>query len=152
MQWDSAAASGTANTFNVEVTRVRSTAREQQAAGLPPHRYAMILEISNRFAINNNADGDLTKGWEPIPGAVNPPLNGGPSIRWNPLDGLYYTILGGSHVELVRTRDFKTWERSPVRCIQYHNTRQSPARVLYGAYRRMMLVFTERAFHPAQSR
>ena len=104
------------------------------------------------FAINNNADGDLTKGWEPIPGAVNPPLNGGPSIRWNPLDGLYYTILGGSHVELVRTRDFKTWERSPVRCIQYHNTRQSPARVLYGAYRRMMLVFTERAFHPAQSR
>jgi hypothetical protein len=113
LHWDSTAASGTANTFNVEVTRVRSTAQEQQAAGLPPHRYAMILEISDRFAINNNADGDLAKGWDPIPGAVNPhgegcECNGGPSIRWNPLDSMYYAILGGHHVELVRTRDFKT--------------------------------------------
>ena len=113
--WDTAVAAGTFPTYNVEVTRVRSSATEQEATGLPPHRYAMILELSPRFALNNNADGDLTQGWFPIPGAIDPPDNGGPSIRWNPLDSMYYAILGGTHVELIRTRDFKVWERSPNR-------------------------------------
>ena len=55
LRWDSAPAGGCPATENVEVTRVRSTAAEQQAAGLPPHRYAMILEVEpQRFAINNN--------------------------------------------------------------------------------------------------
>jgi hypothetical protein len=113
LHWDTAAVAGTFPTFNVEVTRVRSSAVQQRAAGLPAHKYAMILEISpHRFAINNAADGDLTAGWSAIPGAAEPPLNGGPSMRWNPLDGLYYAILGGTHVELVRTANFQTWERS----------------------------------------
>jgi hypothetical protein len=88
LNWDSALVSDTSKTWNVEVTRVRSTEAEQRAAGLPPHKYAMILEIEHRFAINNNANGDLTTGWTAVPGAKNPPLNGGPSIRWNPLDSM----------------------------------------------------------------
>ena len=88
LTWDSALATHTPRTFNAEVTRVRSTEAEQRSAGLPPHKYAMILEIEDRFAINNNANGDLTTGWMAVPGAINPPLNGGPSIRWNPLDSM----------------------------------------------------------------
>ena len=88
LEWDSALARATPRTYNVEVTRVRSTAAQQRAVGLPPHKYAMILEIEERFAINNNADGDLSTGWTAVPGATNPPLNGGPSIRWNPLDSM----------------------------------------------------------------
>ena len=50
----------------------------------------MILEIKpHLFALNNNPDGDLTNGWFAVPGATAPPLNGGPSIRWNPLDSMY---------------------------------------------------------------
>ena len=77
----------------------------------------MILEISPLFLINNSPDGDLTKGWEPIPGVNNSfgAPSGGPSIRWNPLDSMYYIIEGGTHVELIRTKDFKSWERSPNR-------------------------------------
>jgi hypothetical protein len=77
----------------------------------------MILEISTLFLINNSPDGDLTKGWEPIPGVNNHfgAPSGGPSLRWNPLDSMYYIIEGGTTVELIRTRDFKTWERSPNR-------------------------------------
>ena len=88
LEWDSALVSTTPRTYNVEVTRVRSTQAQQRAVGLPPHKYAMILEIEERFAINNNEDGDLTTGWMAVPGAKNPPLNGGPSIRWNPLDSM----------------------------------------------------------------
>ncbi len=73
----------------------------------------MILEISpHRFVISNAKNGDLTRGWMPIPGARDPPVNGGPSLRWNPIDSMYYCILGGHHVELLRTRDFVSYERS----------------------------------------
>ena len=69
-------ANGTVATFNVQVSRVRRS--PVSSADLPPHRYVMILEEDQRFMMNNAADGDLTRGWEPIPGAVNPPENGGP--------------------------------------------------------------------------
>ena len=64
-----------------------------------------LTSLLSRLAAFAQADGDLTKGWAPIPGVVNPSLNGGPSLRWNPLDSMYYAILGGHHVELFRTRE-----------------------------------------------
>lgn len=73
----------------------------------------MILEITDRFMVNNAKDGDLTKGWEVIKGAINPRENGGPSIRYSELDGFYYAILGGHTVDLYRTTDFKTWASAP---------------------------------------
>lgn len=105
-------AAGTAKTYNVEVARVTSTVQQQAAAGLPPHKYVMILEISpTLFLVNNAADGDLSSGWVPIPGVNNDfgVSSGGPSIRFSALDLYYYAIEGGSHVQLVRTKDFKTW-------------------------------------------
>eukprot|EP00912_Choanoflagellata_sp_UC4_P001896 UC4_evm1s1216 len=112
LYWDTKACEGTFPTYNVEVTSVHNGAVAQKKAGLPPHKYVMILEISPRFLISNSPNGDLTSGWFEIPDAVDPPLNGGPSISWNPQDGLYYAILGGHHVELIRTSDFRSWERS----------------------------------------
>eukprot|EP00035_Acanthoeca_spectabilis_P013138 m.238986 g.238986 ORF g.238986 m.238986 type:complete len:467 (-) comp15813_c1_seq4:208-1608(-) len=109
-------AGGTAPTYNVEVARVTSSPQQQAAVGLPPHNYVMILEIKpTLFLLNNAVDGDLSSGWFPIPGVNNDfgCPSGGPSIRFSPLDQYYYAIEGGTHVELVRTRDFQTWERSP---------------------------------------
>jgi len=106
-------------TQNVQVSKVESGAAAQAAAGLPAHTHVMILEHKpNLFALNNApGDGDLTRGWFAVPGVNNDfgAPAGGPSIRWNPLDGMYYIIEGGRTVELVRTADFKTWERSPNR-------------------------------------
>ena len=111
--WTTGLAGGTVKTFNVEVSRVTSTAAQQAAVGLAPHKYVMILEIGTLFQLNNAADGDLSKGWFPVKGATSPGLNGGPSIRYSPLDLFYYAIEGGHHVELIRTKDFVHWERSP---------------------------------------
>lgn len=105
-------AAGTAPTYNVEVARVTSSPQQQAAVGLPPHNYVMILEIKpTLFLLNNAVDGDLSSGWFPIPGVNNDfgCPSGGPSIRFSPLDQYYYAIEGGTHVELVRTRDFQTW-------------------------------------------
>lgn len=65
----------------------RHAARSMRS-GLPPHRYAMFLECFT-WAINNNADGNLTYGWVLLNG-TKAPLGapcGGPSMRYSPLDG-----------------------------------------------------------------
>ena len=49
LDWDTAAVAGTYPTYNVEVTRVRSTTGQQQAVGLPPHR----CRISTLLSIRN---------------------------------------------------------------------------------------------------
>ena len=112
--WSASTVDGTRKTFNVEVARVRADAAEQASRGLPPHGYVMILETGHdRFRVSNATNGDLTKGWVPIPDAQPPEFDGGASIRWNALDGYYYSIEGGTHVYLQRTKDFTSWESSP---------------------------------------
>lgn len=109
-------------THNVQVTRVgslpgaetRSSSRHQHppvSSKLPPHRYMMMLEPFV-FAINNNDDGNLTTGWTLINSSRVPAPSGGPSIRYNPIDGYYYILTGGHTVHLLRTRDFQTWTES----------------------------------------
>ena len=113
--WETSEANGTIPTYNVEVSRVTSTTKEQVAVGLPPHKYVMIVELGpDLFFTNNSPDGDLTKGWAVIRGANSNfgAPSGGPSIRWNPIDHMYYIFEGGGTVELIRTLDFATWERS----------------------------------------
>jgi hypothetical protein len=100
LHWESSAVGGTFETFNVQVSRVTTPPESQLALGLPLHRYVMIMEIGdNLFAVNNAADGDLTKGWEPVPGVNNHFGNasGGPSIRFNPLDSMYAFALASCH-------------------------------------------------------
>lgn len=111
-------------THNIQVTAVTAppspssaqaranAARRQQA--LPPHRYAMVLECFN-FAINNNADGDLTKGWLLLNGTRAPDAPcGGPALHFNPLDQNFYFLTGGKTVSLVRSADFVSWNTSTV--------------------------------------
>lgn len=127
--WDTALAFNYGiHTYNIEVTRVGplggATAEERaawdqrqrsaaQTSGLPPHRYAMFLECF-AWAINNNADGNLTYGWELLPNTTAPhgaPC-GGPSMAYNPADLHYYILTGGRQVYLYRTLDFRVWEES----------------------------------------
>eukprot|EP01079_Euglenida_sp_SAG-EU17-18_P004304 gene4304-782_t len=95
------------NTFNVEVSAVPNPPE-----GLPPHKYIMILEPFS-FAVNNDPTGDLTKGWSLLDSTPPKDPSGGPSIRFNPADQYYYIITGGHTVDLVRTKDFRSWQNSP---------------------------------------
>ena len=73
----------------------------------------MFLECFT-WAINNNADGNLTYGWSILQGTV-PPAGapcGGPSMAYSPLDDYYYILTGGNVVRLYRTQDFSTWAES----------------------------------------
>lgn len=68
----------------------RAVAPELQRLGkLPPHRYVMMLEPF-QFAVNNAADGNLSHGWFPVTSTAPDVPSGGPSIRYNPTDQLYY--------------------------------------------------------------
>lgn len=84
--------------------------------GLPPHRYVMITEGAT-FAINNNADGNLTTGWTTlgrsygVPGC--PEGCQCPSIRFLPSDGHYYILTGGHNIWLLRSPDLQHWEQPP---------------------------------------
>jgi hypothetical protein len=62
--WTTAVAGGTEgySVPNVDVGRVLLTDSEFQQRGLPPHKAIMIGEAAD-FHINNEKDGDLTKGW-----------------------------------------------------------------------------------------
>ena len=80
----------------------------------------MMLEQFT-WAINNNADGDLTHGWRYI-NSTSPEQSchrnetcirpGGPSIRYSPADGFYYILTGGHTVSLLRTKDFHSFTES----------------------------------------
>lgn len=90
-----------------------AAARSAAAAPLPPHRYAMFLECF-AWAVNNNADGNLTTGWALLPGTRAPPGApcGGPSFVYSPTDLFYYILTGGNVVRLYRTSDFVSWAES----------------------------------------
>ena len=59
-----------------------------------------------RWAVNNNADGDLTHGWITLNSSR---ASGGsdacPSVAYLPSDGFYYTTSGGGRIRLQRSRD-----------------------------------------------
>ena len=117
-------------THNVQVTKVgpmggaspavradwaarHAAARAVAAAALPPHRYAMFLECF-AWAINDNADGNLTTGWTLLAGTRAPagaPC-GGPAMVYTPTDLYYYILTGGNVVRLYRTTDFAAWTES----------------------------------------
>ena len=71
----------------------------------------MATESGSSWAVNNNADGDLSKGWITLPAAK---AHGGalacPSVRYLPSDGYYYTVSGGSIIPLMRSKDLLVWE------------------------------------------
>lgn len=83
--------------------------------GLPPHRFVMITEGAT-FALNNNADGDLSAGWLTLDHSTFrvPDCPEGcqcPSIKFLPSDRMYYIITGGHNIWLLRSRDLQTWEQ-----------------------------------------
>jgi hypothetical protein len=116
-------------THNVQVTRVapmggasaaeRAAWRERRAGAIAArggggsYRYVMFLECFN-FAINNDPDGNLTKGWTLLADTVAPPGApcGGPSLIYSPSDDFFYILTGGHEVWLVRTQNFSSWEVS----------------------------------------
>ena len=116
------------HTYNVQVVKVAplpglpageasaqaaAIARAQAASGLPPHKYAMILE---QFAWAINAGDDPTTGWELLSGTRAPAgaPGGGTMMLYNPVDQHYHMLTGGNTVHLYRTQDFMNWtEGSP---------------------------------------
>ena len=74
-------------------------------------RYVMATESGDTWAVNNNADGDLSHGWVTLPSSK---AHGGseacPSVRYLPSDGYYYTVSGGNTIPLMRSKDLLTWE------------------------------------------
>jgi hypothetical protein len=113
LTWDYARTDVAWNGPNTDVARVYAPGRPPP--NLPPHRYIMITEGAT-FAVNNNADGDLTRGWVTLPAANAsvPQCPEGcqcPSIRYLPSDGFYYVITGGHSVWLLRSKDLQTWEQ-----------------------------------------
>ena len=102
---------------NTDVARVY--ARAPQPPNLPQHRYVMITEGAT-FAVNNNANGDLTTGWVTLPSANAsvPQCPEGcqcPSVRYVPSDGFYYVVTGGHNIWLLRSQDLRTWEQPAMR-------------------------------------
>jgi hypothetical protein len=115
-------------THNVQVTRVAAlggappaereawaaaAAASPAAAVAPPGAYVMFLECF-AWAINLNADGDLSHGWTLLANTSAPPGApcGGPSFTYSPLDGYFYHLTGGNVVWLVRSQDFRSWQVS----------------------------------------
>ena len=51
---------------NTDIGRVYDSPTHPTPANLPPHRYVMATEAGETWAVNNNADGDLTSGWKTL--------------------------------------------------------------------------------------
>ena len=90
----------TLGTPNTDIARVYgsslpgpSPGRSARPFNLPSHRYIMATEHGSPWIVNDNADGDLAKGWKSLPPSQ---AKGGvlacPSVRYLPSDGYYYTI------------------------------------------------------------
>jgi len=79
-------------------------------SNLPPHKYVMATEAGHTWAVNNAADGNLSRGWITLPASK---AKGGvlacPSVIYVPEDGYYYTISGGNHIPLQRSKDLLQW-------------------------------------------
>lgn len=95
---------------NVDVASVLGGA----PPGLPPHRFVMMTDRAS-FFVNNDAGGDLTRGWVAArsDGALPPAFPGGaqcPTIRYLPSDKRYYVLEGGHAIWLLRSPDLANWE------------------------------------------
>lgn len=98
---------------NTDIGRVYSSPGHPLPKNLPSHRYIMATESGSTWAVNNNANGDLTQGWITL---SSEQAHGGslacPSVRYLPSDGYYYTVSGGSNIILQRSKDLLNWEKS----------------------------------------
>ena len=97
---DQAAGNSTRN-FNVDVARVRMEKAPSGVQVLPRHRYVMVTNTGN-LMVNNQADGNLTRGWYTMP--IGTGWFGCPSIQFLPSDGFYYVIQGGKDVTITRSK------------------------------------------------
>jgi hypothetical protein len=96
-----------------EELRALRASSSSSVAPLPPHSYVMVMECFS-FAVNNDPDGNLTRGWELLSGTAGPQGGscGGPALTYSPLDDFYYFLTGGDVVRLFRTQDFVSWSES----------------------------------------
>ena len=105
--------------INVRISRVHATAAHPTPPNLPPHRYVMNSDSDTmRWAVNNNADGDLTHGWITLNSTGNKYFASGgvdacPSVAYVQSDGFYYTVSGGGRIRLQRSRDLVHWQSPP---------------------------------------
>jgi len=99
---------------NIDLARVYPSDPHPTPSNLPQHRYVMTSEYGV-WMTNNAGDGDLRSGWLTLD---REQAHGGslacPSVRYLPSDGYYYTISGGRHVMLQRSRDLLVWEQQPL--------------------------------------
>lgn len=112
--WSSAVAGGTEGYAvpNVDVGRVIMTDSEFKSRGLPPHKAIMIGEAAE-FHLNNQQDGDLTKGWLKSKYTVQDHDKVGlgcPSVRFG-TDGYYYVVsgMGPTWNGIARSKDLVSW-------------------------------------------
>eukprot|EP00041_Stephanoeca_diplocostata_P028232 m.793032 g.793032 ORF g.793032 m.793032 type:complete len:218 (-) comp23333_c0_seq9:2635-3288(-) len=96
-EWGTSSAFDCKTTHNVQVTKVGPMGAEPappmpSGGVLPPHRYIMFLEPFS-WAINNNADGNLSHGWKYIDSVAPKAPSGGPSMRYNPTDQFYCAVV-----------------------------------------------------------
>ena len=95
---------------NTDIGRVYDSPAHPTPANLPEHRYIMATE-DGTWAVNNRADGDLSRGWTTLPAEK---AHGGslacPSVRYLPSDGYYYTVSGGNIIPLMRSKNLLDWE------------------------------------------
>eukprot|EP00040_Diaphanoeca_grandis_P015097 m.76873 g.76873 ORF g.76873 m.76873 type:complete len:405 (-) comp24947_c0_seq1:283-1497(-) len=103
---------------NTDIGRVYVSPKYPTPSNLPQHRYVMATE-DGTWIVNNNADGDLTKGWSTL---TKDKAHGGvlacPSVQYLPSDGYYYTVSGGNVIPLKRSRDLLSWETAGLMFIQ----------------------------------
>ena len=91
---------------DTDIARVYPSPAHPTPTNLPPHRYVMATEKGAAWAVNNNADGDLSHSWVTLPASeAYDGVEACPSVRYLPSDGYYYTVSGGSKVPLMRSRD-----------------------------------------------
>ena len=121
--WTTAVAGGTEGYAvpNVDVGRVIMADDEFAQRRLPPHKAIMIGEAAE-FHLNNQQDGDLTKGWVKSKYVVQDHSKHGlgcPSVRFG-TDGYYYVIsgMGCCWNGIARSRDLVAWTYGRGTCTQ----------------------------------
>eukprot|EP01043_Picozoa_sp_COSAG02_P055965 COSAG02_NODE_6567_length_3490_cov_2.565320_1_plen_357_part_00 len=121
--WSTAVVGGTEgySVPNVDVGRVIMTTAEFNQRGLPPHKAIMIGEAAE-FHLNNQPDGDLTKGWVKSKYVVQDHSKHGlgcPSVRFG-TDGYYYVVsgMGCCWNGIVRSRDLVEWKYGKGTCTE----------------------------------
>ena len=80
---------------NTDIARVYPSPAHPTPTNLPPHRYVMVTEKGAAWAVNDNADGDLSHSWVTLPASkAYGGIEACPSVRYLPSDG-YYSALHG---------------------------------------------------------